>query len=196
MKISLIALIFFVSGHLFANDHEAPAAAEEAPAEGHGSGTAVKSTLPAWVEVESKLSALEARVKAKELTIEKLLGEKNHIDSKDPKMKDLITEIAKEHKEMRAAAEDLEKQKTILRYRFPERGADPKRKYEKVEIRSLKEMEANLGIEGRLQRTFKRAQQQYGETENKSPTSKHSNPIDNPPESEKPHDGGAIILQK
>jgi hypothetical protein len=122
-----------------------------------------------------------------------LLEEKNHLPESSPKIKEIIDEVAKEHKELRATVENLEKEKTILRYRYPERSADPKRKYEKVEVKSIQDMEANMGIDGRLQRTLNRTRQQYGAEPAKP--AKDSHPKKE--ESEKSvSEQGAIILQK
>jgi hypothetical protein len=194
----------YASDHGSGEGHEAPPAAEhgEHAEEGHGgASTSRASSLPPWVEVEAKISTLEGSVRGKKFNIERLLEEKEHLKANDPRMKQVVDELTKEHKEMRKASEDLEKQQTILRYRFPERGADPKRKYEKVEIKSLKEMETNIGLDGRLQRAFKRAQHQYG-SEEKVPLSQEPVPnIESTPKAKGTSKGttseeGSIILQK
>ncbi len=210
IKASVFFIGLLLSFSVFANEdehggggggHEAPPAAAEhggGGGEEHGGGheaaAAPKATLPPWVEVESRISALEAKVKTKENNITKLIEEKNHLDTKSPKMREVIEEISKEHKEMRKAAEDLEKEKTILRYRYPERSANPKRKYEKVEVKSVQEMEANMGLDGRLQRTLNRTRQQYGADPAKKEKAAHPEPAE---KHEKPvTEEGAIILQK
>lgn len=182
-----------LSTALWAND-------EQGGGDEHGGGghekasTSIKSGLPPWVEVESRISALEAKAKTKENNITHLIEEKNHLDAKSPKMKEVIEEISKEHRELRTTAEEIEKQKTILRYRYPERSANPQRKYEKVEVKSIQNMEKNMGLEGRLQRSLKRTRQQYGSEPEKKDKSAHPEPTEKHEKSLT--EEGAIILQK
>lgn len=162
IKLLLLTLVFPICA--FANDDEHGSGQEGGGEHAEKAEPKKGSGLPEWIELESRISSIEAKVKSKENNIVKLLQEKKATDVKSPRMKEIIKELASEHREMRQGAEELSKQRTILKYRYPERGADPNRKYKKVEVRSLQEMEEAIGVDGRLSKTLQRVRQQYQHT--------------------------------
>lgn len=129
--------------------------------EGGGHGEPPAGNLPEWVYIENRLAALESSIKSKQTTLEKLIEEKNHLDPSSHKVKEVIKEIVSINKDINSDIEDYEKQKTILRYRFPERGADAKRKYKQIESKSVEELEADQGIDSRLTKAMKKMRTQY-----------------------------------
>lgn len=192
IKLLLLTLIFPIC--VLAND-DAHGGGHESGGGEHGEKAETKkgSGLPEWVELESRISSIEARVKSKENNIVKLLQEKKATDVKSPRMKEIIKELASEHREMRQGAEELSKQRTILKYRYPERGADPNRKYKKVEVKSLQEMEEAIGVDGRLSKTLQRVRQQY---QHAPPAQKAAKPAPTVEPVENVEIEKSIILQK
>lgn len=166
LKVFLI--IFSLSFSVFAND-SAPAKEEAAPTEGHGGGEekGKKSDLPPWTEIQNKISQLEAKMQQKRDNLEKLISEKQKVQPNSPRVKEIIDLMISEHKELQNLAKDHEKTITILKFRFPERGAKADRKYEPTEIKTLEEMEQELGVDGRLTRNMKKLRSQYGVSSNK-----------------------------
>ena len=167
--------------------HEAPA---EASGEGHEAGAKKVEEAPGWLEIEAQISSLEAKVQSKTRAIESLIEEKNHLKAGDSSLSEVVKQLGQEDRERRKLAEELEKQKTILAFRFPERGAAKNRKYQKVEIKSISEIEANMGVDGRLNRSVKRMRSQYGAEEPRQKSGKQTEK----PKSPEPE--GTIILQK
>jgi hypothetical protein len=170
--------------------HEAPPEGEHGGGgEGHAEPKKVEAA-PGWIEIEAQISSLEAKLQAKTRAIEGLIEEKNHLRVNDPQLAHVVTEIGKEDRERRKIAEDLEKHKTILHFRFPERGAAKNRKYEKVDIKSVDEIESSMSVDGRLNRSLKRMRGQYGSEESQKINS--TAPI----QKQIPKQEGTIIMQK
>jgi hypothetical protein len=111
-------------------------------------------------EVQGKVQSLRAKVKSKEETINKLIEEKNH--TKDPeKVKEIIAEMVTEHKEMSKMIEEYEQNRSLLRYRYPEKGYSGTRSYERMEVKALEQMESQMSIEAKLKRNLKTVHSQY-----------------------------------
>lgn len=113
-------------------------------------------------ELQSKVQALQAKIKSKEDTINKLIEEKNHTKDAE-KVSDIIAEMVKEHKEMSKMIEEYEQNRSLLRYRYPEKGYSGGRSYERMELKPLDQMENQMSVEAKLKRNLKTVRSQYGE---------------------------------
>lgn len=157
--LNILILLFFGSMSL-ANTEEKPAE------EGHGEAKQEKKAdLPPWTEIQNKISQLEAKMEQKRSNINRLIEEKQHVKPDSLRVKEIINLMISEHKELQSLAKEHEKTITILKFRYPERGAKEDRKYEPTEVKSLEQMEQELGIDGRLTRNMKKLRKQYGEDE-------------------------------
>jgi len=147
------------------------AAAEGAAPEGQETETQKKQTSEA-TELQSKVQALQAKIKSKEDNINKLIEEKNHV--KDAaRVSEIISEMVKEHKEMSKMIEEYEQNRSLLRYRYPEKGYSGGRSYERLEVKPLDQMENQMSVEAKLKRNLKTVHSQYGTTtDSKSPKKK------------------------
>jgi hypothetical protein len=113
-------------------------------------------------ELQSKVQALQAKVKSKEESINKLIEEKNR--TKDPdKVAEIIKQMVSEHKEMSKMIEEYEQNRSLLRYRYPEKGFSGGRSYERMEVKPLDQMENQMSVEAKLNRNLKTLRSQYGE---------------------------------
>lgn len=180
--------------------HEAPAGGDkggdgkEAAKEGGGE---VKTSLAPWVEIENKIQELYSKIKSKESAVLHLLEEKDHLADNSPQLKHTVREIVKEHKELRRLVEDYQKNISILKYRFPERNAKQTRTYDRVEVKTIDEMEKALGIDGKLSRNMKKMRSQY-KPEEKPVAHQPSTVIPEPAPKKDPsiEEAHSIILQK
>lgn len=117
-------------------------------------------------ELQTRVQALQAKIKTKEETIAKLIEEKNH--SKDPaQIKEIIQQMVVEHKEMAKMIEEYEQSRSLLRYRYPEKGYKGVRAYERLEAKPLTQMENQMSVEAKLKRNIKTMQSQFGSANNK-----------------------------
>lgn len=113
-----------------------------------------------------------------------------------PNVKPLIQEIVKEHKEMQKMIEDYDKKRSTLRYRYPERGLKIERIYKKIEAKSLADVEAAVGVDGKLNRNLHRMRSQYGSS-NPDPAADHSLPTATPKQDNGSiENSGSVILRK
>ena len=100
--------------------------------------------------------------------INKLIQEKNNI--KDAaRVNDIIAEMVAEHKEMSKMIIEYEQNRSLLRFRYPEKGYSGTRAYERMEVKPLDQMENQTSVEVKLKRNLKTVRSQYGElVENKT----------------------------
>lgn len=170
--IAVLALNLSTVGIAFANSD----AHAEAKEEKHGEGGAAaggevtesqKKQMNEAMELQSKVQALQAKIKSKEDSINKLIEEKNH--TKDPdKVKEIIGEMVTEHKEMSKMIEEYEQNRSLLRYRYPEKGYSGTRSYERMEVKPLDQMENQMSVEAKLKRNLKTVRSQFGEPDGKN----------------------------
>lgn len=138
----------------------------EAPAEGEKAEkkTEVKSSEDSYTEVQSRVSALEAKIRSAQDEIQKLLLEKHHL--KDPvKLSENTKQTTALHKELKANLKEYDQQRSLLKYRYPEKGLTEKREYERIELKSLDEMENQMSLGSSVKRTLKKVRSQYGTPE-------------------------------
>jgi len=164
-KLISVLLILIFSFSVWANEHgeghEAPKA-EEKKEEGHGEAKAEgEKALAPWVEIESKIQEYSARIKSKQESLQKLLEEKNHLPNNSPQLRENLSEMLKEHAELKHLVEEYEKNVNLLYYRYPERHVKSTRKYDHIEVHSIDEMEKAMGVDGKLSRNLKVMKTQY-----------------------------------
>lgn len=192
----ILAVLFFFSYTAIANDHE-----EKEEGGGHEAAApaAPAATLPPWIALEAKITELSARVKSKEESLAKMLEEKNHLPANSPHVKPLLKQILKEHEELQKLAEEYKKNVNQLNYRFPERNAKSIRTYDRIEVKSLEQMEQSLGLEGKLDRNMKKMRTQYGTEKAEAHSTQGVKPVPTPKKQKKApsiEEEGALIINK
>ncbi len=193
-----ILSILILSGHCgHAEEVSEAGKASDAPKESEAKG-GTKSTLPGWVELENKIQETQSKMRSKQGNINSLIVEKNRLANNTSELKNIIKEIVKEHAELRKLSEEYDKNINLLKYRFPERNAKADRTYDRVEVKSIDEMEQSLGVDGKLNRNLKRMRSHY-HLPAPAPPKEHAKPY---PARANPHaepsieDSGSVILQK
>lgn len=125
--------------------------------EGEGKGESKKDE---FAEAQAQVAALQAKVTASQETIHKLIEEKQ--TTKDPgKVGEIVKSLVNEHKSLQKNAEEYDQARSYLQYRFPEKGMKEKRNYERVEVKSLEEMENQQSLESRIKKTLGKVRKQY-----------------------------------
>ncbi len=122
-----------------------------------------KKQMSEAMELQGKVQALLARVKSKEEAINKLIELKNQTNDA-AKVKEIIAEMVAEHKEMSKMIEEYEQNRSLLRYRYPEKGYSGTRNYERMDVKPLDQMENRMSVEVKLKRNLKTLRSQYGES--------------------------------
>ncbi len=164
-------ILFLLTLALNARSNEAP------PEHGAAPATEEKSKIPLedkqqqdrtkeWMDVVSSLSSQKAKIKSKEDTIKEIIQHKHHAKNK-AQAEGLVSELLKEHKELTKLMEEYNTNAQLLKYRYPDVGITEKRKYEKLEVKSLDEFEQGQTIEGQLKKTVTKLKTHYGVKEEK-----------------------------
>ena len=199
----IVVLGLFHGVPALANDPKPEKKEEEKKEGGHGGGGAAagaegdvteaqKKQLNEAQELQSKVQALQAKIKSKEESINKLIQEKNHIKDAG-RVNEIIAEMVTEHKEMSKMIVEYEQNRSLLRYRYPEKGFTGNRSYERMEVKPLDQMESQMSVEAKLKRNLKTVRSQFGEpADNKNKKKKASQKK----EAEAPSLTEPIILQK
>lgn len=188
-KLILFVFSIFLTWNVLAEEKAAPAAAPAAPV----------ATLPPWIAIEAKIQELSSRIKSKEESMRKLLEEKNHLSENSPHVKETLKQILKEHGELKSMAEEYQKNVSMLNYRFPERNAKSGRSYDRIEVKSVSEMEQAMGMDGKLNRNLQKMRTQYGSAPKQvSKEPKAPAPVKKTvsPAAPSIEDEGAIIINK
>lgn len=191
----LFAALVLTSALVFASEDAGKETKPEEKQEESKGAKPEDKRQPEWVELQGRIGMLESKVNAKQTNINRLIEEKKKLPADSPRVPEIVKDLVSEYKEYRDAVLEYEKQSALLKYRFPERGLKEERQYEVIELKTLDEMEAQLGIDGRLDRNLKRMHQQYGGTQTATPVKSKkksdaksgARPIDESPN---------IILQK
>jgi hypothetical protein len=145
-------------------------------AEEHGGGSAGKSVEKAekaeetkgsadyikkdeYLELNSSIEQLAAKIKAKKDSLKKLLQEKNEV--KDPSVfRETVKKIETDYGELKELVESAEKKQAILRFRYPDKGFVKQKK--KLTVESLDELGAEATIDQELDAAIEVIRNQYG----------------------------------
>lgn len=156
----LISLHFCVglSANETGGEHGAPAAtSEKVPYE----EKQLQDRTKEWMDVVNLLSSLKTKIKSKEDTIKGIIHHKHSAKTK-VEAEELVSELVREHKELSKLQEEYNQAAQLLKYRYPDVGITEKRKYEKLELKSLEEYEESQTIEGRIKKTVLKLKTHYG----------------------------------
>ena len=136
------------------------------------------SDPPEWIEVQGRLQSLKARLITKETSVKELIRA-SQVSGK----KETFDQLKQEYAELRTMADEYEKLRHQLRFRYPEKGLATDRRYQRIEVKSLNEMETQVGMESKLQSNLEKVRRQFqtntpGSPEPRSPASapKESSP--------------------
>ncbi len=113
-----------------------------------------------YEKVAARVAGIEAKILAKEANIQALLLEKKSVRDAE-RLKNVVKDLNAEHSELRELAKELDQQKNLLKYRYPEKGMSGKRDYKRTEVRSLDEMEKRNDLAIAIDKTLERVRSKY-----------------------------------
>lgn len=123
------------------------------------------------LDLQARLMGLKTKISAKKEILKRLVSEKQGLKD-DKKSLEIFNEMKSEYKEMQTAIKDYDEQIALLNYRYPEKGLIKERKYQRIEIKSLDEMEKEFSLQGKIKKTLARVRQQFPEKKALSKNSK------------------------
>jgi hypothetical protein len=122
-----------------------------------------------WDTHSVSLRASIGKIRVQESRIAELIQKKKTVTTPD-EMGHVLANITKEHKELTRFYEDFEKERQHIRFEHPEEGAKTERQYRAYRLKSVHEMEAEGGIDGKLNDLKSKVKQHYGEPISAKPT--------------------------
>jgi hypothetical protein len=162
----LMLILFFplASWSSEGGGHESAPAAKEADGGGHGSAEPAppkkRTREESYIAVSGKVAALEAKIRSGEQEIQKLVATKA-TTSNPQQVNEIIKSMLTLHYELKKNIEEYEKQRSLLRYRYPEKAKTEGREYERLELKSLEEMEGTAGLNIAVRKTLQKMRSQY-----------------------------------
>jgi hypothetical protein len=127
---------------------------------GGGEEKAPKSAEESYDKVAAKVAALEAKIHSGQEEIEKLIEEKAHA-KESARINEIVKQMLTLHKELKKNVEEYDQVRGLMKYRYPEKGLTNKREYERIEVKSLDDMESQMSLSSSVKRTMKKVRTQY-----------------------------------
>lgn len=152
-----------------------------------------------WQQHEQRLSAYRSKLNGLEKEVKELIEHRQHAKKSD-EIQGIITQLVAKHKELQTMAKDQREELLHVRFKHPEKGDLAERKYQRYFVKSLEDMESEVGLDGKLDQAKRKMQTQYGieqSTKDKLKDQAHGDrePAAEHGKKEKPH-GDRIILRK
>lgn len=167
-----------------------PAEGKEGGGEGEGAPKEA-AKKDEYAEYQGRVAALEAKIAASEDIIKRLLADKQSTKNQE-QVSEIVKSLVAEHKTLQKNIEDYDQARSYLRYRFPEKGLKETRVYERIELKSLEEMESQLSLDARVKKTLVKVRKQYPGSETKKPV---ASPEEDVAQTES-HEHGTIPVKK
>jgi hypothetical protein len=162
--IRIILIIFFA----FQVHAEEAAEPQEGAARNASVATPEQKATKELADVEKQVATLAARIKAKRDSVETLLRQKS-VERDPEKLTEIVRLVQEDHRELEKLTREYNTQLGVLQYRFPERGVTLGRRYQRLDTKSLDEMEKTLGLEAHLKKSRNKVKTVYG-VKDKTPT--------------------------
>lgn len=157
----MIAFLFVINA--YANEEKA--APKEGESAASAAPTADQRSSKELMDLEKQVTSLAAKIKAKSDSVELLLKQKSV--EKDPdKLMEIVKLVQQEHRELEQATREYNTQLGILQYRYPERGLSNSRRYQRLNTKSLEDIEKTLGLDAHLKNSRERVKTVYGIKDN------------------------------
>jgi hypothetical protein len=104
-----------------------------------------------WAKHQASLSAQAAKIKSHEEEIKKLIALKKQTHD-STRLKEIVGTLGEQHSSLVDLSKEYEDERLHVRFQHPEKADTADRKYIHYDVRSLEEMESDIGMSGRLDR--------------------------------------------
>lgn len=158
-----LLFILSLSTAVFANEGAPPAEEKKAEEGGgeHGGGGGASKKKNEFMEVQSQVAALQAKVKAQSDMVTNLMQHKAH-ETNPAKLAEINQELAHAYKELTETNKQYEQKRALFLYRFPEKGLkSADRKYQRIEVKSLQDMEKQVTLDAKIKTSLEKAKKKY-----------------------------------
>ncbi len=157
----MLFLAFFYGSTSWAQ--HGPGASNAEPPKAEDPAAAV--TTEEWIELSNRVMNMRAKVGMKKDALRKLIEEKR--TEKNPtRVAEIIKQMVEEHKGLQKEVFEFNQQSSILKFRFPEKAmANDKRKYERMEIDSLEQIETQLSLDAKIKKVVAKTRRHFSQPE-------------------------------
>jgi hypothetical protein len=112
-----------------------------------------------WREHEAHLMAFVTKIGGLQKEINQMIEERSKAGGEERQKID--DSLVKKWADLKKTNDDMEAEKLHIRFKHPEKGDAAERKYSHFQIKSLSEMESDMGIDGRLDRIKKKVEAKF-----------------------------------
>lgn len=130
-------------------------------------GVPLNAWAKEWGMHQGNLRGWVAKIQTKEEEIKKLIEEKEHTKDKD-KLKEIMDKMVEMHKALAKDLKDYEEERSHVRFQHPDKGDDLESKYRPVRLRTIEEIEGDMGLDGKLNRLKSKIERVYQKEANPS----------------------------
>jgi TolA-binding protein len=155
-SILLFSAVLVAAAFSEAAEHEAETPAESASADGAVAGTEKPSALKVkplcrWTDHESRLASYMSRIRSLEKEISDMIEAKHQLQNAE-KLRILTQQIAFKHSDLAKVVREYEEERLHVRFQHPDRELEGERRYAAQHLKSVAEIAAAFGLDGRLDR--------------------------------------------
>jgi hypothetical protein len=119
-----------------------------------------KSKYESYWAVLLRVNTLLVRIQTGEQEMKKLISQKH--ETKDPKkVTEIVQQMIKLHREIEENVREYTLKKASLSYSYPEKGVHKQRKYERLDVMSIEEMEGQFNLTTGIKKAMDKARIQY-----------------------------------
>lgn len=118
-----------------------------------------------WERIQAQLSEKKAQLDTQENLIKTLLVEKSAL--KGAALSEKVAQIKTEHQRFEKLNDEYNKLNETYHTQFPERGLKEKRVYTRPPVKSLRAIEEDLSVQGRVKKVHKKVLSQYAKGQEK-----------------------------
>lgn len=118
-----------------------------------------------WERIQAQLSEKKAQLDTQENLIKTLLAEKSVL--RGAALSEKVTQIKTEHQRFERLSNEYNKLNEEYHTKFPERGLKEKRVYTRPPVKSLRAIEEDLSVQGRVKKVHKKVLSQYAKGQEK-----------------------------
>lgn len=114
-----------------------------------------------WRNHQASMGTKQSKMKMLEAEIEELIQQKKTVEDPDV-LSTLTSAMATKHTELAEVVLKYREELLHIRFKHPEKGDESERKYPRYQLKTLKEMENEFGLDAKLNRLKGRLEHTFG----------------------------------
>jgi DNA polymerase II small subunit/DNA polymerase delta subunit B len=125
-----------------------------------GATFASNAMAESWGRHEVNLKGYQIKIRNSEDELRELIAKKN--SNRNPKVRDeILKEIIQKSEDLKKTFADMKSEEEHIRFQHPEKGDETERKYRHLRLKSVKDLENEVGVDGQLSRLKAKVKDKY-----------------------------------